>query len=144
MSSWYEVPATGARVIRLHRIRVLVLSRDQRYSRLALFLLRRKGFLVEAAPLVPEEAVSLVERHRPDVVVLDGNGSLAEVAPSLAGIEALCPSVPVLVVVEDAQPAASRRFRPLPKWDAADRLADEIERAYFRLTSAHEPAPDAS
>jgi len=138
MSSWSDGSLPLPRVRRLRRIRVLLLSRDRRFLQVAAFLLRRKGLVVETAPR-PERALELVERHAPDVVVIDGNGSLSEVTRSLAGIEALCPSVAVVVVSEREDDApALRSFRLLPKWSAADRLAAEVERAYLRLASEDE------
>jgi DNA-binding NtrC family response regulator len=141
MSSWSDGDSSGPRVRRLRKIRVLLLSHDRRFLRVAAFLLRRKGLAVETAAR-PRLALELVERHAPDVVVLDGNGSLAETARSVAGIEALCPSVAVVVLAEEENASMLASFRSLPKWSAAERLAAEVERAYLRLTPTHGHATD--
>lgn len=143
MSSWSDGALPLPRVRRLRRIRVLLLSRDRRFLQVAGFLLRRRGLSVETAPN-PERALELVERHAPDVVVIDQNGPISEIARSLGGIEALCPSVAVVLVSEQEEDApALRSFRLLPKWGAAGRLAAEVERAYFRIAGTDELSPDA-
>jgi chemotaxis response regulator CheB len=142
MTSWSEGSGATARVRPLRRIRVLLVSRDRRFLRVAAFILRRKGFVVDTTPQ-SKTALALAERCHPDVVVMDGNGSLNEAARSLAGIEKLRPAVAVVVVSEHADKPAVRGFRLLPKWSAGDRLAAEIERAYFRREEAHELASDA-
>jgi CheY-like chemotaxis protein len=143
MSSWSDGALPLPRVRRLRKIRVLLLSHDRRFLQVAGFLLRRRGLFVETAAN-PERALELVERHAPDVVVLDRSGSISEVARSLGGIEALCPSVAVVVVSEqDEDVPPLRGFRLLPKWSAAGRLAAEVERAYFRIGATDELTPDA-
>jgi DNA-binding NtrC family response regulator len=142
MTAWSEGSGATPRVRPLRRIRVLLVSRDRRFLRVAAFILRRKGFIVDTTPR-SETALGFAERRRPDVVVMDGNGSLNEAARSLADIEKFRPSVPVVVVSEHADKPAVRGFRLLPKWSAGDRLAAEIERAYFRRGEAHELAGDA-
>ena len=133
MSSWSDGTTSLAPVLPIRRIRVLLLSRDRRFLRVTAFLLRRKGFVVETAPR-PE--VSLVERHRPDVVVIDGNGSVSDAVRSLAEIEARWPDIALLVVSEEALERRGLLFRFMPKWSAGDRLADEVESAYFRIDRA--------
>jgi CheY-like chemotaxis protein len=130
VSSWSEGTTPLAPVLPLRRIRVLLLSSDRRFLRVTAFLLRRNGFVVETAAR-PE--VALVERHQPDVVVIDGNGSVRDAVRSLAEIEARWPALALLVVSEEALECRGLLFRFMPKWSAADRLADEVERAYFRL-----------
>lgn len=140
MSSWSDRALPAPLVLRPREIRVLLLSHDRRFLRVATFLLRRKGFDVRTATST-QLALELVERHAADVVVLDGNGSPADAARSLAGLEALYPSAAVVVVTEEDAPAL-RRFRLLPKWSAAERLATEVERAYFRLGPTHDAETD--
>jgi len=142
MTSWSEGSGATARVRPLRRISVLLVSHDRRFLRVAAFILRRKGFVVDTTPR-SEKALALAERCRPDVVVMDGNGSLNEAARSLADIERFSPAVAVVIVSEHADKPAVRGFRLLPKWSAGDRLAAEIERAYFRRGQADELAGDA-
>ena len=67
----------------LHRVRVLVASGDQRFVRVAGFLLERSGFLVTALHNV-DHMLGAVDRHAPHVVVLDGSDSLAASSRSAA------------------------------------------------------------
>src|SRR5919197_5495625 len=60
-------------------IRVLLGSRDDRFLRLAGFLLTRNDFAVESTKRLAS-AVEYVERHGTDVVVLDASDSLSEAA----------------------------------------------------------------
>lgn len=142
MSSWCDGALPSPRVRRLRRIRVLLLSRDRRFLQLAAFFLWQRGLAVQTAP-GPERALELVERHLPDVVVIDGDCSLAEVTPALAGIEALCPSVAVVVVSEREDAPPLRGLRLLPKWSAADELFAAVERAYLRIAPPEKARADA-
>jgi chemotaxis response regulator CheB len=133
MSSWSDGTTSLAPVLPIRRIRVLLLSTDRRFLRVTTFLLRRKGFVVETAE---QPDIAFVDRQQPDVVVIDGNGSVRDAASSLAEIEARWPSVALLVVSEEAPERRGLLFRFLPKWSAGDKLADEVERAYFRVGPA--------
>lgn len=133
MSSWSDGTTSLAPVLPIRRITVLLLSGDRQFLRVTAFLLRRKGFVVETCAR-PEDA--LVERSQPDVVVIDGNGSVCDAVRSLGEIEARWPAVAVLVVSEEALERRGLRFRFMPKWSTGERLADEVERAYFRVDRA--------
>lgn len=133
MSSWSDGTTSLAPVLPIRRIRVLLLSGDRRFLRVTAFLLRRRGFVVETAG---RPNAALVERSQPDVVVIDGNGSVCDAVHSLAEIEASWPAVAVLVVSEEALERRGLLFRFMPKWSAGDRLADEVESAYFRVDQA--------
>lgn len=135
MSSWSEGAAPVPRVVPIRRIRVLVLSGDRRFLRVTAFLLRRKGFAVKTGSRW-ERSFPLPDHDRPDVVVIDGNGSIADAVRSLAVVETVRPEVAVVVVSEEGLERPAGRFRFLPKWSAGHRLAQEVERAYFRLGPA--------
>ena len=121
----------------LRRIRVLLVSRDDRFLSVARFLLTRSGLSVESTPH-PSEVFELVKRGS-DVVVVDGTDSLATAALTVAAIEALHPDVGVIVVTEEPDPAG-RVFRPLPKWGSLSELVVEIEQVYLRLHPRERPA----
>jgi DNA-binding NtrC family response regulator len=99
----------------LRRLRVLVVTPDRRYLRAAGFLLTRAGFLVDGAKRV-SEALDLVERHQPDVVVVDAAGSLPAAARLAAAVEGLRPGVRVLVVSENGERSGAVNLRVLSKW----------------------------
>jgi PleD family two-component response regulator len=129
MSSLPESP-DAAPVLRLHRVKVLLAGQDKTYLNLIRFLLTREGFIVTSVA-TPSKVLRAVEREQPDVVVLDGTGSLSDAARLEAAVEALQPRSRVVVVGDQSQPRL-RGFRLLPKWSPLERVVDEIERAYAR------------
>ena len=107
-------------------IRVLLGSRDDRFLRLARFLLTRNDFAVESIKRLPS-AVASVERHGSDFVVLDASESLSEAARTVAAIEALNPQVGVLLVCDADRPRPTTGLNVVEKWHALETLADEIK-----------------
>ena len=107
-------------------IRVLLGSRDDRFLRLARFLLTRSDFVVESTKTLPS-AVEYVERHGTDVVVLDASDSLSEAARMVAAIEALNPEVRVLLVSDADRPRPTAGLHVMEKWQALESLPDEIK-----------------
>jgi uncharacterized membrane protein (UPF0127 family) len=107
-------------------IRVLLGSRDDRFLRLARFLLTRNDFAVESTKRLPS-AVAYVERHGSDVVVLDASDSLSEAARTVAAIEALNPQVRVMLVCDADRPRPTTGLNVVEKWHALETLADEIK-----------------
>src|SRR5919198_563930 len=123
------VPAThyGDGAGRDHQpIRVLLGSRDDRFLRLARFLLTRNDFAVESTKRLPS-AVAYVERHGSDVVVLDASDSLSDAARTVAAIEALNPQVRVMLVCDADRPRPTTGLNVVEKWHALETLADEIK-----------------
>jgi DNA-binding NtrC family response regulator len=109
------------------RSRVVLAARDRRFLRVTSFLLARQGFFVDSTRRL-EDLLDMVERHRPDVVILDGMDSLTMTAHALAEIEALPYSVAVLVVAEVPEASSPTSVRLLHKWTSFDQLLDEVER----------------
>jgi uncharacterized protein len=107
-------------------IRVLLGSRDDRFLRLARFLLTRNDFAVESTKRIPS-AVAFVERHGIDFVVLDASDSLSEAARTVAAIEALNPQVGVLLVCDADRPRPTTGLSVIEKWHALETLAEEIK-----------------
>jgi uncharacterized protein len=110
-------------------IRVLLGTRDDRFLRLARFLLSRNDFVVESTKRLPS-AVEHVERHGTDVVVLDASDSLSEAAKTVAAIEALNPEVRVLLVCDADRPRPTAGLNVMEKWQALESLPDEIKRSH--------------
>jgi uncharacterized membrane protein (UPF0127 family) len=125
-----QVPAPPARdgdgASPARPIRVLLGSRDDRFLRLARFLLARGDFAVESTKRIPS-AVAFVERHGMDFVVLDASDSLSEAARTVAAIEALNPQVGVLLVCDADRPRPTTGLNVVEKWHALETLADEIK-----------------
>ncbi len=105
--------------------RVLLGTSDDRFLRLARFLLTRDNFDVEATRRVVR-AVDLVGRHRSDVVVIDATGSLADAARTVAAIEALHPDVGVVVVYDGEPPRWTTGLKVTEKWAALETLPNDI------------------
>ena len=116
--------ASPGNVRPLRRVRVLVAARDRRFVAAAMFVLTRRGFLVESAR--PADVLATVERTAPDVVVLDGSEALASAGRIAAAVEGDYPGTSVVLVSENRHHATST----LPKWKAFARLIEEIERRY--------------
>jgi DNA-binding NtrC family response regulator len=110
-----------------YRSRVVLAVRDRRFLRVTSFLLAREGFLVTSTRKL-EDLLGMVQRHRPDVVILDGMDSLTATARALAEIEALPYSVAVLVVAEVPEASSPTSVRLLHKWTSFDRIVEEVER----------------
>jgi uncharacterized membrane protein (UPF0127 family) len=122
----HELDADGDGAALTRPIHVLLGSRDDRFLRLARFLLTRNDFVVESTKRLPS-AVEYVERHGSDVVVLDASDSLSEAAKTVAAIEALNPEVRVLLVCDADRPRPTSGLNVMEKWQALESLADEIK-----------------
>ena len=107
--------------------RVVLAARDRRFLRVTSFLLAREGFLVTSTRML-EDLLGMVQRHRPDVVILDGMDSLTATARALAEIEALPYPVAVLVVAEVPEASSPTSVRLLHKWTSFDRIVEEVDR----------------
>jgi hypothetical protein len=122
----HEADTDGDGATPARPIHVLLGSRDDRFLRLARFLLTRNDFVVESTKRLPS-AVEYVERHGSDVVVLDASDSLSEAAKTVAAIEALNPEVRVLLVCDSDRPRPTSGLNVMEKWQALESLADEIK-----------------
>jgi CheY-like chemotaxis protein len=107
--------------------RVVLAARDRRFLEVTSFLLERKGFVIDAVRN-PDHLLEVVDRTRPDVVIVDGMDSLTVTARTIAAIEALSYPVAVLVVAEAPEVASPKTVRLLHKWTSFDQLVDEVER----------------
>lgn len=124
-----------AKVRPLRPPRVMVAVADARFTRLACFLLSRRGFDVQSTKR-PRELLELLDRRRVDVAILDGTASFTDAARLAGAIEALHPEVSVIVVAENPEAVEPiGNLRLFPKWTAFDELAHSIERAHVGLAS---------
>ena len=97
-------------------------------------LLAGRGFDVESTGR-PRDVLEIVDRRPPDIVILDGSGSLAEAARSVAVLEALCPHVTVVVVSEETPPPPTANLRVFPKWTSFEQLAVNLEAMHLGVLS---------
>jgi uncharacterized membrane protein (UPF0127 family) len=107
------------------KTRVLLGTRDDRFLRLAHFLLTRNGFEVETTRRIAS-AADLVARHRPDVVVIDATASAPDAGRAVAAIEANYPNVAVVAVCDGEAPRWTAGLKVTQKWQALERLPQDI------------------
>lgn len=125
-------PAADPSAVRsLHRVRVLLVSRDRRFLRVTALLFRQRGCLVETTER-PSEMLDRIAAQRTNVVILDGSDSLSSTARAMALVEALPAAVVPLVVYDGAESPPLRNLSLLSKWGAFEELLGEVHRAYSR------------
>jgi uncharacterized membrane protein (UPF0127 family) len=105
--------------------RVLLATGDDRFLRLARFLLTRNQFEVQATKRIVN-AATLVDRSQPHVVVIDAADSLGDAARAVAAIEALHPHVGVVVVCDGEPPRWTTGLKVTEKWEALETLPEDI------------------
>ncbi|MEA2217710.1 MAG: hypothetical protein QOJ35_336 [Solirubrobacteraceae bacterium] len=123
-------PGALAPVIRLHPIRTLVVSRDLAFRQRAVTVLGELGlaaFAVASLDAVAE-VVALVDRERPQVVVLDATGCAAAAATISCELGSAAPRVGVVVVAGRSD--RSQRPGTLDKWGWAEELSRAVQHAY--------------
>jgi hypothetical protein len=116
-----------AEVIRLHPLRVLIVSGDHRYRAVIELLLERR----DCRPFglgSSTDVASTIAGERVDVVLVDGEPLLREVAHDVALSDAVCPPVGV-VLVDDADAPAPAGLSRLAKWGEFDELFAAIAEA---------------
>jgi uncharacterized membrane protein (UPF0127 family) len=120
-----ETAAGRVRMDTNGRTRVLLGTEDDRFLRLARFLLTRQHFQVQSTKRLAR-TVDLVERHHPSVVVIDATGSLADAARTVAAMEALHPHVAVMVVCDGEPPRWTTGLKVTEKWEALETLTEDV------------------
>ena len=103
---------------------VLLVGTDRRFRSVVAALLARRGCIVSVAEEVHRSA-QLATADRVDVVVLDAGAMPALAALQSARLEALRPSIGMVVVSEHPVQAAQAPA-VLPKWGSFDGLYDAI------------------
>lgn len=117
----------AAEVIRLHPLRVLIVSPDHRYRAVVEMLLERRDCLPFGLGACTDIAATIV-RERIDVVLVDGEALLREVADDVALSDATCPTVGA-VLVDDAEALSPGGLCTLAKWGEFDELFAAIGEA---------------
>ena len=138
------VSSPGAVVVRLHPIRTLVIARDLAFRQRAATVLGELGevgFAV-ASPDLIDQVMTLIERERPSVVVLDATGCGFDVAAVVYELSHLVPRLGV-VVVRDQRDRAT--YGPaINKWGWAEELAQAVMNAYHSGNPRKEEQADVS
>jgi uncharacterized membrane protein (UPF0127 family) len=120
-----ESPTGELTTTRNGTTRVVLGTGDDRFLRLARFLLARGQCEVESTKRL-SKTVDLVERHRPDVVVIDATDSLGDAARTVAAIEALHPEIALMVVCDGEPPRWTTGLKVTEKWEALETLSEDV------------------
>jgi len=120
-----------APVVRLRPIRTLVIARDLAFRRRAVTVLVELGHVAFAMVALDDcdEVLTLVERQRADVVVLDATGLASAIGPLVSVLHDAAPRVGV-VVVADLVDRAIQTLVVVPKWGWAADLSGAVRDAY--------------
>lgn len=106
--------------------RVILISGDRRFLKVAGFLLTRRGAEVTTARTVAA-ATSVLEEQQADLVLLDSGASLPETGAGISNLTERYPGLEVVVVADDADTMPQRfDFRLWPKWDRLDLLLTTV------------------
>jgi uncharacterized protein len=120
------------------RARVLVVSRDPRFVKLARFLFEGRDLEVEELS-APDRAADAVGDTQADVVVLDGGSDVAGVLRSANRLRAQRPDIPVVIAADSGgrSPAGMRVF---DRWNETEELLGDVERVLSENLAPAAPA----
>lgn len=105
---------------------VIVASGDQRFVKLARFLLDGRGIGV-ATQVHPDDLGAALEDSGVDAVLLDAGDGLADALRLSNTVRASRPDVPVVIVGEGAAARAPAGVVVYDKWDQMDEAIDALE-----------------
>ena len=121
---------------RLQPLRILLAGTDRRFIRVTSFLLSRRGYVVVSTQ--PAHVLDAAERHRADVVLLEGSLSRNAAARRVADLASLA-AAPAVLVVTDGDTGALNGVSAVEKWTPLETLVAEIEAVSLqRHPAAHE------
>jgi len=120
----HEIPALPAE----RRGTVLVASADQRFVKLARFLLEGRDIAVGDQPVPVILAGSLADADV-DAVLLDGGESLGDGLRALNTARAQRPDIPFVLVAETPGERGPSSVRVYDKWQETDAAIDAVEQA---------------
>ncbi len=109
---------------RLQPLRILLAGTDRRFIRVTSFLLSRRGYVVVSTQ--PAHVLDAAERHRADVVLLEGSLSRTAAARRVADLSSLA-AAPAVLVVTEGDPGALNGVSAVEKWTPLETLVAEIE-----------------
>ena len=120
------------------RGRVLVVSRDPRFVKLARFLFEGRDLAVDELTAA-DRAADTVRDTDADVVVLDGGSDVAGVLRAANRLRAQRPEVPIVVAADSGgrSPAGMRVF---DRWNETEELLGDVERLLSEQLTPVTPA----
>jgi uncharacterized protein len=124
------------RAAETEQLRVLVATSDQRFAKVAAFLLARQGFSAETHQTL-DRVVGAVRDGKTDVVLLDataGVAAAARVTRALGALDSPSAAARVVMVAGDETGATttppSRTMHVLPKWGPFDDLVAAVRASH--------------
>ena len=111
------------------RGRVLIASRDPRFTKLARFLLDGRGIAVTASVPVDRLVEELADSGRVDVVLLDAGDELADGLRAAGAVTAGSPGMAVVMVGEGAAERSPVGLRVYDKWNETDEIMAAVEQS---------------
>ena len=120
------------------RGRVLVASRDPRFTRLARFLLSGRELEVEELT-APERLAEAIQDPSVDLAILDGAESVADALRTANAARARRPEIPVVIAADTGgkSPAGVRVF---DRWNETEELLHDVERLLTERPAAETQA----
>jgi uncharacterized protein len=107
--------------------RVLVASRDARFTKLARFLLEGRGLEVTAV-IPPARLLDEIAEAEADIVVLDANDAVGQALRTAYAVRVQRPELPIVLVAEDADANGHPGVRVYHKWDETEEVVDAVVR----------------
>ena len=119
-------------------MRILLVTDDARYAdEVASAASQREVDLALAA--VGDDLDFATNAHAPNVVVLDAHDRLARISRTATVFAALHPRIATVLVANRAPERSVGSVHVVDKWRSAERLLQELERAFLGLVAPVEP-----
>lgn len=115
-------------------MRILLVTDDDDYADEVSLAAALRGMDLELAA-VGDDLDAATTLHLPNVVVLDAHNALARTSRTASIFAALYPRIAIVIVANRAAERAVGGIPVVDKWRSAERLLDELERAYLGLGS---------
>ena len=113
---------------------VIIASADQRFVKLARFLLEGRSIGI-AAQVRPDGLVAALDEHAVDAVLLDAGDGLGDALRQSNAVRARRPDLPVVLVGETAAARAPTGVALYDKWDQMDEAIDALEAGIGKAVS---------
>jgi DNA-binding response OmpR family regulator len=113
-------------------MRILLVSDDPKFADRVVSAGGRQGLDIARAASDDDLDVTTI-RHASNVIVLDARDALRRTVRAATVFATVHPGIAVVLVADGATTPSVSGVRLVDKWSSAERLLDEIERAYLGL-----------